>query len=40
VQDALHARGVIVTESHCAPSILMAVGESPNRAVAVSLESR
>ena len=31
VQDALHARGVIVTESHCAPSILMAVGESPNR---------
>ena len=40
VQDALHARGVIVTESHCAPSILMAAGESPNRAVAVSLESR
>ena len=40
VQVALHARGVIVTESHCAPSILMAAGESPNRAVAVSLESR
>lgn len=38
VQDALHQRGVIVTESHCAPSVLLGYGE--NRASVVSLTSR
>ncbi len=40
VQDALHASGVIVTESHhSAPAVFRALQE-PNRAQAVSVESR
>lgn len=40
VQDAVHARGVIVTESHCSASVLMATGERPNRERVVSVASR
>jgi 2-furoyl-CoA dehydrogenase large subunit len=40
IQDALHDHGVIVTESHNAPSILMEAVANPNRGVAVTLESR
>jgi 2-furoyl-CoA dehydrogenase large subunit len=40
IQDALHDHGVIVIESHNAPSILMEAVANPNRGVAVTLESR
>ena len=40
IQDALHDKGVVVTESHNAPSILMEAVANPNRATAVVLESR
>jgi len=40
VQDAMHGLGVIITESHNAPSILMAAAANPNRSSVVSVESR
>jgi hypothetical protein len=40
VQDALHAEGVIITESHNAPSILLEAAANPNRGTAVVVESR
>ncbi|MBT4518619.1 MAG: molybdopterin-dependent oxidoreductase, partial [Halieaceae bacterium] len=40
VQDALHGEGVIVTESHNAPSTLMTVMSQPNREQVVSAKSR
>jgi len=40
VQDALHEKGVIITESHNAPSILLEVAANPNRSSVVSVESR
>jgi 2-furoyl-CoA dehydrogenase large subunit len=39
VQDALHSEGVIVTESHNAPSILMEAIHNPNRERVVSVKS-
>ena len=40
VQDALHGEGVIITESHNAPSILLEAAANPNRGTAVVVESR
>ena len=40
VQDALYEKGVIITESHNAPSILLEAVANPNRETAVSVESR
>lgn len=40
VQDALHDKGVIITESHNSPSILMEAVKNPNRDSFVSVESR
>jgi CO/xanthine dehydrogenase Mo-binding subunit/carbon monoxide dehydrogenase subunit G len=40
IQDAMHSEGVIITESHNAPSILLEAAANPNRETAVSLESR
>lgn len=40
MQDALFERGVIITESHAAPSILLDAAANPNRGTAVSTESR
>ncbi len=40
VQDAMHELGVIVTDSHNSPTILMAAAANPNRDDAVSVESR
>ena len=37
VQDALHSEGVIVTESHNAPSVLMDAVHNPNREQVVSV---
>ena len=39
VQDALFERGVIITESHNAPSILLDAVANPNRDSAVSVTS-
>jgi len=39
VQDAMHGLGVIITESHNAPSILMAAAANPNRNDVVSVIS-
>jgi len=39
VQDALHSEGVIVTESHNAPSVLMEAVHNPNRERVVSVSS-
>jgi 2-furoyl-CoA dehydrogenase large subunit len=39
VQDALHSQGVIVTESHNAPSTLMEAVQNPNRDQVVSVSS-
>ncbi len=40
VQDALYGEGVIVSESHNSPSILMQAVNKPNRAELVSVQSR
>jgi hypothetical protein len=40
MQDALYSEGVIITESHNAPSILLEAAANPNRGTAVTLESR
>ena len=40
VQDALYEKGVIVTESHNSPSILLDAVTKPNRESAVTLETR
>lgn len=40
VQDAMHGLGVIITDSHNAPSILMEAAANPNREDVVSVESR
>lgn len=40
VQDALHSEGVIVTESHNSPSILLEAARNPNREQSVSVTSR
>lgn len=40
VQDAMFERGVIITESHNAPSILLEAMSNPNREATVTLESR
>ena len=40
VQDALHEKGVIITESHNAPSILLDAAANPNRESVVTVESR
>jgi 2-furoyl-CoA dehydrogenase large subunit len=40
VQDALLEKGVIITESHNAPSILLEAMSNPNRETTVTLESR
>jgi len=40
VQDALYEKGVIVTESHNAPSILLEAVTNPNRESVVTLETR
>jgi 2-furoyl-CoA dehydrogenase large subunit len=40
IQDALLDRDVIITHSHNSPSILLEAVANPNRATAVSLESR
>ena len=40
VQDALHSAGVIVTESHNSPSILLEAARAPNREQIVSVTSR
>jgi 2-furoyl-CoA dehydrogenase large subunit len=40
VQDALHGLGVVITDSHNAPSMLMEAVAKPNRDEVVSVESR
>jgi 2-furoyl-CoA dehydrogenase large subunit len=40
LQDALHAEGVIVSESHHSPPVIFRRIKAPNRATTVSVETR
>lgn len=40
VQDAMYGLGVIVTDTHNSPSMLMVAADNPNRSDVVSVESR
>ena len=40
IQDALHSKGVIINDSHSAPSILMEAVKNPNRDTFVKVEHR